>query len=197
VEPWRLIVTGGIGAGKSEVARLLSEAGITVVSADAIGHLVLEDEALAAIQARWPEVVSDGKVDRPGLASIVFEQPAELAALERMVHPAVARRIARAVEEAGTRPLALELSVPKVMEVSGWTMLVVDAEPTKRRQRLRDRGMPDADIERRMAVQPSRSDWLALADYVLDNSGDLTMLKEHVIRLLKQLGTSNSLAGVQ
>ncbi|MGQ0849108.1 MAG: dephospho-CoA kinase [Actinomycetota bacterium] len=183
----RLIVTGGIGVGKSEVVKAWGRSGVIAVLADRLGHEVLEDEAFTAVRVRWPQVVEGRRVDRRALADIVFADRTELAVLEGLVHPDVARRIGEAVSEAGVGDVALELSVPKVMDPTGWTVVVVDAIPDVRLSRLRGRGMTLEDVERRMAAQPSRADWLSLADYVVDNSGDLATLEEQVGRLLAHL----------
>ncbi|NNL69734.1 MAG: dephospho-CoA kinase, partial [Acidimicrobiia bacterium] len=91
----RILLSGGIGAGKSAAARIIAARGYPVIHADKIGHAVLEPEgeAFPAVAARWPEVVVDGMIDRPRLAEIVFDDPAALTELESLTHPAIAARI--------------------------------------------------------------------------------------------------------
>ena len=102
----RVGLTGGLASGKSFVAHLLQEYGCHVIKADELGHAVLEPgaEAYDAVVAEFGSGIlrEDGTIDRARLASVVFDDPARLAALNAVVHPAVrerARRIAEAVAE--------------------------------------------------------------------------------------------------
>ncbi|HSG79140.1 MAG TPA: dephospho-CoA kinase, partial [Acidimicrobiia bacterium] len=97
----RAILSGGIGTGKSTAADVFAALGAEIVSADAMGHGVLESggEAFDAVAARWPEVVGDdGTIDRRALGRIVFGEPALLAELESMTHPAIRSRILAVVD---------------------------------------------------------------------------------------------------
>ena len=186
----RIVLSGGIGAGKSAVARSLEARGIPVIHADSIGHAVLEPEgeAFHAVAARWPEVLIDGHVDRSRLAQIVFEDPQALRQLESMTHPAIAARIHNMVAaEEGAELVVVELPLLLPLMGDGWTRVVVDAPVELRRQRLAERGMEIADVEARMAAQPSREDWAAAADFVLTNDGTLGELEQEVDRLLEWL----------
>lgn len=187
----KLIVRGGIGSGKSSVAELLAAHGATVISADTVGHTVLEPggEAYDGVRARWPEVVGpDGIVDRSRLAEIVFADPDELRELEAMTHPAIRKAIAERVE-ATDGPVVVELPLPSDFLEGEWVSIVVDAPDDLRRSRLVARGMSDADITARMASQPTRLEWLGLADIVVDNSGDLDALSQQVDELWESLAS--------
>lgn len=186
----RVVLSGGIGAGKSAVAEILGARGIPVIHADMIGHAVLEPEgeAFAAVAAHWPEVVEDDRINRQKLAAIVFQHPQALAELESMTHPAIAARILNQVAaESQSEVVVVEL--PLLLPILGadWTRVVVDAPLADRRQRLIARGMDRADLEARMAAQPSQSEWRTAADHVLDNSGSAEDLEEEVDRLLEWL----------
>ncbi len=180
-----MLLGGGIGSGKSAVAALLRELGATVIDADAAGHEVLEPggEAFARVAARWPEVVRDGRIDRAALGGVVFADPTQLAALEAITHPAIAARIAAAVAAAGTDVVVVEMPVLARLVGQGWPRVVVDAPDEARVARAVARGMDEDDVQRRMAAQPSREDWLAAADYVVDNSGMREDLRGEVERL--------------
>jgi dephospho-CoA kinase len=180
----RLLITGGIGSGKSTVLELIRITGVAVVSADELGRRALSGEAFSAVAARWPEVASGGTIDRSALAELVFSDPGALRELEAIVHPFVRRWVGEAVEKAGAAPLAVETPVPHIVEGGAWTVVVVDAVPEVRRARLRQRGVEDVDIDRRLAAQRPRGEWLAMAGIVVDNSGDLEELKANVERLL-------------
>ncbi len=192
-----ILLSGGIGSGKSTAAGMFAARGAVIISADAAGHRVLEPDgaAFAAVAARWPSVVRDGSIDRAVLAAVVFDDPRALAELEAITHPAIGRLVAEQVAEAEGSLTVVEVplirnGVPVLRDVVGpdWPLVVVDAPANTRRCRLAARGMDPEDIERRMAVQPSRSEWLAAADHVLDNGGDIDALARECDRLWELLG---------
>lgn len=190
--PVHAILSGGIGSGKTTAASVFSDLGAHVISADHAGHQVLEPGGAAHddVAATWPEVVSeDGHIDRPALAVVVFGDPAALALLESFTHPAIAAVVEREIAELEGDPPLVLVEVPLLISIvgEGWPRIVVDAPDETRRARLRARDMDDADIERRMAAQPGRAEWLASADHVLDNGGDLATLAGEVERVWKAL----------
>lgn len=182
------VLTGGIGSGKSAAARVFADLGADVISADEAGHAVLlpDGEAFAAVSARWPATVTGGAIDRGALASIVFADPTELAELETMTHPAIRARILAAVAASTAGVAVIETPIPAFMPAD-WPRVVVDAPDGLRVERLLDRGMGRDDIAARMAVQPTRGEWLAMADLVVDNSGDLPALAGQCRRVWESL----------
>lgn len=182
----RVLLTGGIGSGKSTVGRMLADRGATVIDADRVGHLVLEEEAREAVARRWPEAVEEGRLDRSALAEIVFADSAQLAELEALTHPPIARRILEMVGEV-EGVAVVELPVAKDLLGPGWLRVVVDAPAEIRLARLRERGMQEERARRRMAVQPSSARWRETADVVIDNSGGLDDLERQVDRLWERL----------
>jgi dephospho-CoA kinase len=186
----RILLTGGIGSGKSSVGRILEARGLRVVDADRLGHEALAPGggAFDEVAARWPQVVVDGVIDRGRLAAVVFADPEQLAELEAMVHPVVLERIERISREVGEQPLVVEVSVPKLIRHLGWTVVAVDAPEELRRARLVARGMAAEDMARRMAAQPTREEWLAMADVVIDNSRSRSGLVATVRRVVGALG---------
>lgn len=165
----RFVLTGGIGSGKSYVAARLAARGWVIVEADQIGHDVLEPDGTAfpAVSARWPEVVRDGRIDRRALGQMVFASEMELAELESLTHPAIRAAIANRM--VGHAKVALE--IPLLNDwVASWPKVVVDAAEELRRTRLARRGLTDDEIDARLRAQPARSDWLAAADFVIDNN---------------------------
>ncbi len=183
-------LTGGIGSGKSAVSARLAARGAVVVDADAITRELQEpgQPVLAAMVERFaPEILrADGTLDRQGVADIVFTDPAALADLGAIVHPAVGEEIARRLEEEASTDHVVVLDVPLLVE-SGRSdlaaLLVVDVDPELAIRRLVEhRGFSEADARARMARQVSRADRLARADLVIDNSGSLTDLDAAVDR---------------
>ncbi|MCP4309386.1 MAG: dephospho-CoA kinase [bacterium] len=180
--PLRLIVSGGIGAGKTTVLRMLESLGAVVVEVDRIGHEVLEPDGVAfeEVSRHWPSVVVDGRISRPLLASIVFSDSEQLSHLEALTHPAIRNEIAARVAAAGDRDVVLELPLRSQLAGPGWTRLVVDAPTRVRQGRAVARGMADNDVANRIQAQPDRDQWLAGADYVIDNFGSIEELEAAV-----------------
>ncbi|NSC21053.1 dephospho-CoA kinase [Streptomyces albus subsp. chlorinus] len=191
-------LTGGIGAGKSEVSRLLAQHGAVIVDADRIAREVVEPgtPGLAAVVAEFGEEVlaSDGSLDRPRLGSLVFSDPDRLAALNAIVHPLVGQRSAeleRAAAEADENAVVVH-DVPLLTE-NGLAPLydkvvVVDASPATQLDRLvRLRGMDEDEARARMAAQAGREERLAVADIVIDNDGPLEKLAPRVREVWEQL----------
>jgi dephospho-CoA kinase len=186
------ILTGGLGSGKSTVARMLGERGATVIDADLIGHEILEPggAAFGRVSSRWPSTVVDGTIDRGRLAMAVFSDPAELEVLEAITHPEIARILSDRVRSSPEGVVIVEVSVPKVWdgpEARG--RIVVDAPDRIRLGRAIARGMPEGDARSRMAAQPAREEWLELGDLIVVNDGSLRDLETRVDQLWEALSS--------
>jgi dephospho-CoA kinase len=185
----RIALTGGIGSGKSTVARMLAARGAVVVDADAIAREIVEpgQPALQEIrEAFGPEVVApDGTLDRARLAAIVFADADALARLNAITHPRIAERSAELLASAPADAVVV-YDMPLLVEqggeaLRGWDrIVVVDAPDEVRLERLFARGLEREDAERRLRAQATREQRLAVADVVLDNSGDLVALESAV-----------------
>lgn len=181
-------LTGGIGAGKSEVSRLLVECGAVLIDADKIAREVVErgTPGLAAVVDAFGEdiLTPDGSLDRPSLGSIVFADPDKLALLNSIVHPLVGAR-SRELEAAAAQDAVIVHDVPLLAE-NGLAPLydvvvVVDAAPETQLDRLiRLRGMTEEDARARMAAQATRDKRLQTADIVIDNDVPLEQLERRV-----------------
>ncbi|WRZ93527.1 dephospho-CoA kinase [Streptomyces sp. NBC_01007] len=181
-------LTGGIGAGKSEVSRLLVEHGAVLIDADRIAREVVAPgtPGLAAVVDAFGEDVlaPDGSLDRPKLGSIVFADPQKLSVLNSIVHPLVGTR-SRALEDAAPKDAVVVHDVPLLAE-NGLAALydlviVVDARPETQLDRLvRLRGMTEEDARARMAAQAPRDKRLVIADLVIDNDVPLEELERRV-----------------
>ncbi|WP_026119263.1 dephospho-CoA kinase [Nocardiopsis ganjiahuensis] len=190
-------LTGGIGSGKSAVASALSSYGAVVIDADAIAREVVEPgtPGLAEVVAEFGEGVltPEGRLDRPRLGEIVFADESRLAALNAIVHPLVAERSGRLMEEALASdagvvvydvPLLVENGLASLYDV----VVVVDTPDEVRVERVsRDRGMPREQVRARIDVQADRETRLAAADLVVDNSGTREELDDRVAELWREL----------
>ena len=188
-------LTGGIGAGKSAVSRLLVSYGAVLVDSDRIAREVVEPgtPGLASVAAEFGAGVlaADGCLDRPKLGAIVFSDPERLRALNAIVHPLVRDRSAELERAAGPDavvvhdvPLLAENGLAPLYDV----VVVVDAAPQTQLDRLvRLRGMAEEDARARMAVQATREQRLAVADVVIDNDGPLEALEPQVRQVWEQL----------
>ncbi|MEU0654352.1 dephospho-CoA kinase [Streptomyces albogriseolus] len=181
-------LTGGIGAGKSEVSRLLVRHGAVLIDADRIAREVVEPgtPGLAAVVEAFGEEIltEDGSLDRPRLGALVFSDPEKLSTLNAIVHPLVGAR-SRELEEAAPEDAVVVHDVPLLTE-NGLAplydvVIVVDASPGTQLDRLvRLRGMSEEDARARMAAQATREQRRAVADIVIDNDVPLDALERRV-----------------
>ncbi|MFG2312219.1 dephospho-CoA kinase [Streptomyces sp. NPDC048566] len=188
-------LTGGIGAGKSEVSRLLVEHGAVLIDADRIAREVVEPGTpglSAVVEAFGADVLAaDGTLDRPRLGSIVFADAERLATLNAIVHPLVGAR-SQALEDAAPEHAVVVHDVPLLTE-NGLAPLydlvvVVDVRPETQLDRLvRLRGMTEEDARARMAAQAARDKRLAIADIVIDNDVPLDALERRVAEVWEAL----------
>jgi dephospho-CoA kinase len=200
-------LTGGIGSGKSEVSRRLAAHGAVVIDADVAARAVVAPgtPGLArVVEAFGADVVGpDGALDRDRLGAIVFRDPASRTTLNAIVHPLVGQWM-RAAEQAAVDaaggdliivhdvPLLAENRRPGDFDL----VIVVDVPPELQLERLvGHRGMTPDQARARMAAQASRSQRLAVADLVIDNSGSLADLDRRVDELWADL--SHRLANPQ
>lgn len=183
-------LTGGVGSGKSTVARMLAARGALVVDADAIAREVVAPgtPALADIVARFgPEVIQpDGTLNRAALAAVVFSDDDARAALNHITHPRIAAHTAHIVASAAPGQVVVH-DVPLLAENNLAPdydlVVVVEAPEPIRLARLESRGMPRAEAVRRMASQATDKQRREVADVVLSNAGDLASLQRQVDEL--------------
>lgn len=175
----RLGLTGGIGSGKSTVARLLQERGATVIDADAISRAcTLEGgAAIPAIAQTFGQefIAPDGALDRPRMRDHVFAHPEARRALETIVHPLVRAEIRR--QAAASRSPCLVFDVPLLVESPEWRhqldrVLVVDCSEETQIRRVTERnGWNRSTIEAVLRSQSPRARRLVAADTVIFNDG--------------------------
>src|SRR5690349_17112107 len=194
----RVGLTGGVASGKSTVASLLADLGAVVIDADALAREVVQagtpgfDRVVAEF---GPELVGpDGELDRPALGRLVFADESARKRLEAIVHPLVFGRYAELEATAPTDAIVVH-DIPLLAE-SGRAddfdaVIVVDAPRDTQVERMTaDRGWTAEDAESRIAAQATREDRLAIATYVVDNTGSLDDLRARVAEIYSDLTTN-------
>jgi len=179
-------LTGGVGSGKSEVARRLSARGIPVIDADRIGHALLEsgsEVADAVVRAFGQRVLSCGRIDRDKLARVVFADPEALKKLNAITHPVITRvvaeRCASLVQEGHDAAVIEAAIMAENGKLEGWLdglILVTCAEETRGERLVRLRGMAGDEARRRIEAQSAPEAKIPLATWVIDNEGTLDQL---------------------
>ena len=184
-------LTGGIGSGKSEVARMFNQLGVPVIDADVIAHRLVQpgSEALTEVVEAFGEAMltSDGKLDRARLADLVFNRPDMKQKLENIIHPRVRKQIMAYKDEYHNEPYILVV-IPLLLE-SGQRdlvdrVLIVNASESVRIQRIQARdGRSREQIRAIIQNQADDATRRAAADDSLDNNGSLDDLQQSVARL--------------
>jgi dephospho-CoA kinase len=184
----RVGLTGGIGAGKSEVSRRLAAQGAVIIDADAAARDIVAPGTgglAEIIDAFGPEILlPDGTLDRPRLGDLVFADPSKRATLNAIIHPKVGTRMSELEQAAGPNAIVVH-DVPLIAEngLAGAydLVIVVDVPPRTQIDRLvKLRGMTRDQAKARIAAQATREQRLSIADIVVDNSGSLTELDRQV-----------------
>ena len=185
-------LTGGIGSGKSTVARMLEKRGAVVFDADVLAREVVEPRTpgYAAVIERFGANVlaPGGELDREALASIVFADPAARRDLEAIVHPEVRRRFAEGTEAYRDTDRIVVFSAPLLVETgmhSAFEVLVVVSASNERQidRLMRDRGMSEDAVRSRIAAQATPETRAEVADVLVDNEGTIEELEQQVERL--------------
>lgn len=188
-------LTGNIGTGKSTVLRYLAQKGAHIVDADQLTHRAQSPQgpAYPAIVGLFGKEIlnEDGTINRVALGKIVFSDPQKLAKLEQLVHPAVFQLAQE--EIASTLAPVVILEAIKLLEANNVVKLcqeiwVITASEERQLERLMaNRGMSEAEAQRRMANQSSQAEKIKRADRVIDNDGTPEKLYEQLDRIWKEL----------
>ena len=196
----RVGLTGGVASGKSTVSAILAELGAVVIDADLLAREVVAPgtEGLAAVVEEFgPDVLGpDGGLDRPRLGALVFADPERRRALESIIHPRVRARAAQ-IEAAAPAGAVIVHDIPLLAETgqaaSFEAVVVVDVPVEVQVDRMvRVRGMSEADARARIAAQADRDARLAVATYVVENTGDLDELRARVEEVYRTIESSTT-----
>jgi dephospho-CoA kinase len=189
-------LTGGIGAGKSTVARMLADRGAVVIDADELARRAIApgtDGFARVVESFGGDVIGpDGDLDRGRIAGIVFADDDRRRALEAIVHPEVVRLFAEEIQAYRDSDAIVVYSVPLLAETGvadGFDLVVVVVADVDRRieRLMRDRGMGPEEVRARVAAQFDDEERAKVADVLLDNDGEPERLVPQVNKLWTDL----------
>jgi dephospho-CoA kinase len=179
-------LTGGIGAGKSHVAKCFHQLGSYVFDADQLARAAIErgskgfDEVVTTF---GDQILKDGDIDRRKLGEIVFSDPTAKAKLEAIVHPEVQRLFEEAKKDLPLDAIVI-YEIPLLAESNSRSRfdyaITVEADVETRTQRLKERGLASHEIVGRMAAQASREERISHCDLMIENHGDEDALLRQV-----------------
>lgn len=189
----KIALTGGIACGKSLAGQYIREEGIPVCDADGLAREVVapgRPAALAVVREFGPEILApDGTLDRARLAAIVFRDPARLARLNAIVHPAVREGIAAWLANVEPSAPVAVVIIPLLFEAGmekGWDGVLAVASPSALQwRRLLERGLTEEEARGRLAAQWPQASKMERADWVVFNGGSRELLKDQVKAVLR------------
>jgi dephospho-CoA kinase len=194
----RVGLTGGIASGKSTVGRMFGELGCKVIDSDRITRQLFEAGTpvnAKVVETFGPRVVaSDGSINRAVLGELVFQNPDQRQKLNSIVHPAIKERQNEFLSQAAAqdaRAIGI-VEAALIVEVGTYRdydkLIVVTCSPKVQRERLRERsGLTPEQIESRIASQMPMEEKMKVADFVIDNSGDIVSTRQQVEEVYRQL----------
>jgi len=188
-------LTGGIGSGKTAVSNRLQQLGATIIDTDEIAHKLTQPGGLAMpdIQRAFGDtaVRADGSMDRDHIRAMVFKEPDQRIALEKILHPKIRDQVQQGLAQGA--PHYFVIVVPLLFEKGGWgelmdEIIVVDCPVEQQVARVMQRnGWPESQVLAVINNQASRAARLAGANHVIENTGDLPELLKKIDFLHQKL----------
>ena len=184
-------LTGGLGVGKSEVARILEAKGAAVISADKIGHEILADNrAVRKKLVGWlgeDIITEDSRLDRRKIGAMVFGDPMTMSRFNSIVHPPLLSELKKAIGRENSRKVPLVVvDAALIFEwgIADWfnLILVVQARRAIRLSRMAGQGLSKSQAIKRIASQMPQRDKVALADSVIENNSTRRALKKETLK---------------
>ena len=188
-------LTGSMGMGKSTAANFFRQAGVPVNDSDAVVHRLYEGDAVGPVEAAFPGVTADGRIDRAKLAGQLVGKPDAIKKLEAIVHPLVRAVTARFVAEQATRGARIVvLDIPLLFETGGEknvdAVVVVSAPAEVQRARIIGRpGMTAEKLDALLARQMPDAEKRARAHFVVDSSGGFDSARAQVLGILRAVAS--------
>jgi dephospho-CoA kinase len=189
-------LTGGPGVGKSEVAKILAEYGAVIISADKIGHdLLVKNKIvkLKLIQLLGDQILIDGKLNRPAIGKIVFNNPDTMRSFNEVMHPPLLKSLKNELRNKimrGTnRLIVVDAALIFEWGIANWfdLLLVVTASRDIRTKRMCNTGLNGNQAAKRIGSQIPQRVKLSLADYVIENNANRSILKRKVNIFIKAI----------
>lgn len=192
-----VVITGGIGTGKSTVCRLLEQWGVVVLDADTTAHQLLDEHADWVTKTFGAACVSEGKVNRQALGAIVFSDPQARATLEAFLHPKIRTRLLEAKKTCEAKGEQCVLDIPLFYETQGAypnaVVAVVYATPAQQKARVMARNRwSEEEALARIGAQLPIEEKRQKADFVITNTADKAALVEEVKRFYAWLKDKNA-----
>ena len=182
----KIALTGGIGSGKSAVGELLQELGATVIDSDELARAVIERGSVGfekVVAEFGDEILSSGDINRARLAEMVFADQDLRLKLEAIIHPLVREATAQLIRSLPADAIVVN-EIPLLFETQGSSkfdfVIAVQAQEKIRIERLKQRGMKEYEITKRMSAQASDAQRASISHAVLQNDGSIEDLREKV-----------------
>jgi dephospho-CoA kinase len=186
-------LTGGIGSGKSTVGEIFANLGALVVDSDLLAREVIErgTEGFEQVVTEFgDQILKNGEIDRGSLGELVFKDRDKLTKLEAITHPLIRKAFKEFVESAPADSIVIN-QIPLLVEsksnYSFDAVITVSAPEELRRERVSKRGLPLSEINRRMAAQATDSQREAIADFIIQNTGDIDQITSAVENIWSKL----------
>jgi len=190
-----IALTGGIASGKSTACNLFKLYGLRIIDADAIAHAILDKEAAAIGKLFGDTYLKEGKVDRKALGGLIFTDPEAKKRLEALLHPKIYDEIARQSEVQDALGGPYLIDIPLFYETNRYPIekvIVVYAPQTVQKERLIKReGLSEEEAKRRLDAQMDIEAKRKMADWVIDNSGNLKQLQRETERVFNEIAYSS------
>ena len=187
----KIAVTGGIGSGKSTVMKIIAGKGYPIFSCDEIySQLTSDSDFLNILRHSFGDILnSDGTLDRKKLSEIVFNNPAKLAELDKITHPAIYKEMFRMADEAGgicfcEVPLLFESGAESLFD--GVIIVMRNEEQRIKSVTARDK-LPEQDVKKRISNQFDYNSADFAMYYVIHNNGDLSELEWQTEEIIKKI----------
>ncbi len=191
-------LTGGIGSGKSEAAAGFREAGIPVIEADGIGHSLMKNDPsvrTALINCFGDAVRGDnGDIVREKLAALVFTDEEARRQLNAIMHPVIVKEVRRQCAELEASEHAAVIVEAALLAEPGYEaswlkglILLLASERIRVERLVQNRGLSQEDAQKRIAAQSAPEAKIPFADWVINNNGDLAMLRSQVKRVAAEI----------
>ena len=186
---YAIVLTGGIGSGKSTIASFLKLYGYEVVCADSIAHTLLDQSTKEITEIFGNEILENNKINRKKLGEIVFSNKKSKETLERILHPKIKEEILKQAKALESKKIPYFLDIPLFYETNNYPfkevlLVFVPKEIQVQRIQKRDR-LESQAIQARISSQIPLEEKKKLANYIIDNSGDLENLQKEVEKYLQ------------